>query len=231
LNEGPGVAEAPRTYTAVFELAEPASWEVGLLEDRRLRGFGSSLDEARANLREVMGFLFGGGEGSPERGVAAFELIDDVRLPPSVSQVVEQARVEREMVRQLRTEAGTARKVVAGAIAEAARSTRRAARLVAEYAEWLGAQAKVASPPQEIRFPPAVVDAMEAANTAVATVNGAQARCRSTQETAKAAEREALATNRRAAWLLVEHCRLTVPEGGRLLGLPTDRVEWLVNSP
>jgi len=221
---------ARRKYTAVFDWIETGTWEVGLVEDPRVRAYGSTVEQARDNLREVLRVVLGVGQGAPGPGSDVFDLVDDVRLPRAVGSVVEQACNEREIVRRGSDDARRAREELAATMAKAVAATRRAARLLGEHAAIVEAEANADRPARDLQLPLGTLDAMATAQTVLVEVGHARERSVSNQKALAAAEQRALETHRTAVVLLVRECRLTVAEAGLHLGLPGDRTAWLLRT-
>jgi len=221
---------ARNRYTAVFDWVETGYWEVGLAEDPRVRAYGSTIEEARANLCTVMGVVVGVEHGLRESGLQIFEFVDEVRLSGQIRSSVELACGEEEAVRQLGGVARIAREHLASSMAEAVAATRKASQLLAEHAAIVEADASTDSPTHDLQLPQSVLDAIASAGTILAQVGHARAGVVSSQEAVSAAKRRALATCYRAVRVLVYECNLTVVEAGSLLGLSGDRVERLLSA-
>ncbi|MCA1694395.1 MAG: type II toxin-antitoxin system HicB family antitoxin, partial [Actinobacteria bacterium] len=84
-------ATGPR-YTATFEWAEDGLWVVSLAEEPNVVGYGDTLANARRNIRDAITAVLGpfGSEG------AVFELVEDVRLPTELLDMVSLARRQRQ---------------------------------------------------------------------------------------------------------------------------------------
>jgi len=210
-------------YTAVYEWIDEGYWEVGLIENTNLHGYGATLSEARNHICEVLVIMSDSTVDSPD-------LVEDVRLPEPIASLVARAWIERKAVRQLRHDEWATQQEQKATTAKAVVVTRKAAKLLAEHADWMEVDANSLSPTTDVRLPDIVSATVGSANEAVQLVHRDRMRSRGLQKAAAVATAAALRSNREAARLLVHQLRLTAAEAGGFLNLSSERVEQLLDG-
>jgi len=111
-------------YTAVFERGRDDFWEVELEEEPRVHTFGRSLIKARAHIREAAAVWFDVEE-------AAFDLVEEVRLPKAVKDRLAKALRERDRADAAKRSAlSTTREAAEALVRTSHLSTRDAAELL-----------------------------------------------------------------------------------------------------
>jgi predicted RNase H-like HicB family nuclease len=85
-----------KSYRVVYELDESGAWIATVPAVKGCHTYGRSINEARVRAREALGLFV--------RDAASARLVDDVRLPASLRQLLDaqrkaRQRVEREQVR------------------------------------------------------------------------------------------------------------------------------------
>lgn len=98
-----------KTYRVVYELDESGHWIATVPSVKGCHSYGRSINEARSHVREALGLFV--------RGAKRARLVDDVRLPAAVRELLARARAARERAERQQ--------------AQAMRATRAAARKIA----------------------------------------------------------------------------------------------------
>ncbi|MDQ6797425.1 MAG: hypothetical protein M3011_05265 [Actinomycetota bacterium] len=189
-----------------------------------VHGYGDTLAEARRNIRDAITTLFGpfGAAGD------AFDLVEDIRLPDGVLEVVSLGRLQRKRAGRQLAEARAAEESATSLSREAAAVTRQAGRMLVEHGILVEARADDFGLTDDVRLPEAVMVAIERAHQERQTANRQRRAALLAREEATARSGEALSTNREAARLLVEECGLTAAESAGLLGLSPERTQRLL---
>jgi len=220
------VAAGRSTYTATFERADGGTWVVEVAEEPNVHGYGATLAEARRNTRDAITTLFGpfGTDGD------SFELVDDIRLPDAVLDVVNLGRRQREQAGELLAAARAAEEAVVDLTRDAVAVLREAGRLLVEHGFLVETQADDFELSDDVRVPEAVMLTVERAHVERQTAIRQREIAFAARATATEASRQAVATSREAAALLVEDCGLTVAEAAGLLRLTPERTQRLLTE-
>lgn len=212
------------TYTATFKRADNGAWVAELAEQPNVHAYGTTLAEARRNIRDAVNTLFGP-FGADRDG---FELVEDVRLPDAVLNLVNQGRLEHQRAGQQLAEARVAEEGVAALTREALAVTREAARMLVEHGVFVEAQADDVGLVTDIRMPEAVMVMIERAHQQRQTANYHHQAALVARESATMTSSQAVATLREAVRLLVGECGLAVAEAAGLLSLSPERAQRLL---
>ncbi len=213
------------TYTATFERDESGTWVVAIEDKPNVHAYGDTLAEARRNVRDAITTLFGpfGAAGD------CFDLVEDIRLPDAVLELVSLGRLQRKRASQQLAEARAAEAATTRLTREAAAVTRHAGRLLVEHGVLVESQADdVGLMDDLVGLPEAVVLTVERAHLERQTASRQRRAALLSREEATVTSNEAVSTNRGAARLLVEECGLTIAESAGLLGLSPERTQRLL---
>ncbi len=212
------------TYTATFERDESGTWVVAIEDKPNVHAYGNTLAEARRNVRDAITTLFGpfGAAGD------GFDLMEDIRLPDAVLELVSLGRLQRKRASQQLAEARAAEESATRLTCEAAAVTRHAGRLLVEHGVLVESQADDVGLMDDVRLPEPVMLTVERAHLERQTASRQRRAALLSREGATVTSSEAVSTNREAARLLVEECGLTIAESAGLLGLSPERTQRLL---
>jgi len=212
------------TYTATFERDASGTWVVAIEDTPNVRAYGDTLAEARRNVRDAITALFGPFGATGE----GFDLVEDIRLPDAVLELVSLGRLQRKRASQQLAEARAAEASATRLTSEAAAVTRHAGRLLVEHGVLVESQADDVGLMDDVRLPEAVVLTVERAHLERQAASRQRRAALLSREEATVTSSEAVSTNRGAARLLVGECGLTIAESAGLLGLSPERTQRLL---
>lgn len=216
-------ATGPR-YTATFECAEDGRWVVSLAEEPNVLGYGDTLAEARGNIRDAITTILGpfGSEG------AVFELVENVRLPTVILDMVSLARQQRQRAGQQLAEARAAEEALVAVVDDVCSVTHEAARLVVEHGLLVEAHADDVEREFDTRLPDEVTLMLERAHRERQAADRQRQAALLERGAARESASQAAATNRKAARMLIEQCGVTTADASRVLGLSRERTRRLL---
>lgn len=216
-------ATGPR-YTATFECDEDGLWVVSLAEEPNVLGYGDTLAKARRNIRDAITTILGpfGSEG------AVFELVENVRLPTVILDMVSLARQQRQRASQQLAEARAAEEALVAVVDGVCSVTHEAARLVVEHGLLVEAHADDVEREFDTRLPDEVTLMLERAHRERQAADRQRQAALLTHEAARESAGQAATTNRRAARMLIEQCGVTTADASSLLGVSPERTRRLL---